>query len=281
MRIHHNSHPEDAKNYDTSRLREEFLTEALFLPGEINIVYSHIDRMVAMGVCPEPEQTLALDHFVDSQSFGTTFFLERRELGIVNLGTTAEIRCHNGLSYRLEYLDALYLGQGEQAIEFTSLDQEQSAKLYCLSAPAHHSYPSRIIQRDQANQIELGTKENANERLITQYLHPEILPTCQLCMGITHLKTGSVWNTMPAHTHERRMEAYFYFNLDPSQVVFHLMGEPDETRHIVVRNHQLILSPSWSIHSGCGTQNYSFVWGMAGENQTFDDMDFVSMDDIR
>lgn len=155
---------------------------------------------------------------------GRLFFLERRELGIVNLGPAAEVRCLGGQSYRLEYLDALYLGRGEQAIEFASTDPAQSAQLYCLSAPAHQSYPSRIIRRDEARQIELGTQENANERLITQYLHPDVLPTCQLCMGVTHLKQGSVWNTMPAHTHERRMEAYLYFNLDPSQVVFHLMG---------------------------------------------------------
>lgn len=170
---------------------------------------------------------------------------------------------------------------GTDNLIFRSLDTNQPALLYCISAPAHHSYPSRIILRSEANIIELGSSINANERVIRQYLHPNVLPTCQLSMGVTSLREGSVWNTMPAHTHERRMEAYFYFDIKPKQVIFHLMGEPTETRHVVLRNHQMILSPSWSIHSGCGTQNYSFIWGMLGENQTFDDMDFVDMDVIQ
>ncbi|MEI8633624.1 5-dehydro-4-deoxy-D-glucuronate isomerase [Vibrio sp. PP-XX7] len=280
MLIHHNCHPQDAKHYDTSRLREEFLTDALFIPDEITIVYSHIDRVVALGVCPH-ERPLILDEFINSKAFGTSFFLERRELGIVNLGASAQVRCNGTDVYQLEYLDALYLGKGEQNIEFISHDPEQPGSLYCLSAPAHHAYPSRIIRREEAKPVELGSQQNANERLLTQYLHPDVLPTCQLCMGVTHLKPGSVWNTMPVHTHERRMEAYLYFNIQPSQAVFHFMGEPDETRHLVVRDKQLVLSPSWSIHSGCGTQHYSFVWGMAGENQTFDDMDFIAMEALR
>lgn len=279
MHINYNSNPIDAKQYDTTRLRDEFLTEDLFKPNELTIVYSHIDRIVAMGVCPT-DKPLKLDDLVEKKAFGTDFFLERRELGILNLGSKAEVRC-NGVSYVLEHLDVVYLGKGEQDIEFISLDSELEPAFYCLSAPAHHTYPSRIIRRSEAKQVDLGTQENANARLITQYLHPDVLPTCQLCMGVTHLKPGSVWNTMPAHTHERRMEAYLYFNVQPSQVVFHFMGEPQETRHIVVRNKQLVLSPSWSIHSGCGTQNYSFVWGMVGENQTFDDMDFIDMETIK
>jgi 4-deoxy-L-threo-5-hexosulose-uronate ketol-isomerase len=278
MLIHHNSDPRDAKLYDTERLRESFLTETLFVPEQITMVYSHIDRVVALGINPVVEP-LSLEQFVDNKAFGTSYFLERRELGIVNLGGVAEIRCQDQ-TYRLEYLDALYLGKGEQQIEFISVEATQPSMLYCLSAPAHHCYPSRIICRNEAIQRKLGAVEHANERLLTQYLHPDVLPTCQLCMGVTHLKQGSVWNTMPAHTHERRMEAYLYFNIAPSQIVFHFMGEPGETRHIVVRDKQLVLSPSWSIHSGCGTQNYSFVWGMAGENQTFDDMDFVEMDQL-
>lgn len=279
MQTSYNANPLDVKQYDTERLRAEFLTESLFKNDEITLVYSHIDRVVAMGVSPIA-QTLKLNEFVNSQAFGVEFFLQRREMGIVNLGGTAQVKT-SSQQYTLNYLDALYLGQGERDVEFVSLDTAKPASLYCLSAPAHHIYPSRTILREQARQIELGSTDNANARRITQYLHPDVLPTCQLCMGITHLQPGSVWNTMPAHTHERRMEAYLYFNIAPEQVVFHFMGEPEETRHIIVRNKQLVLSPSWSIHSGCGTQNYSFVWGMLGENQTFDDMDFVDMNTIR
>ncbi|OEF22768.1 5-dehydro-4-deoxy-D-glucuronate isomerase [Vibrio rumoiensis] len=279
MFINYNSNPTDSKSYDTSRLREEFLTEDLFQDNQVKVVYSHIDRIVAMGVCPT-EQVLKLDDVMDKKAFGTDFFLERRELGILNLGSKGVVRC-KGETYTLEYLDVLYLGKGEENIEFESYDSAEPTSFYCLSAPAHHTYPSRIIRREDAKRVELGSQENANDRIITQYLHPDVLPTCQLCMGVTHLKPGSVWNTMPAHTHERRMEAYLYFNVKPSQVVFHFMGEPEETRHIIVRDKQLVLSPSWSIHSGCGTQNYSFVWGMVGENQTFDDMDFVDMNLIK
>ena len=279
MFINYNSNPIDAKSYDTQRLRDEFLTEELFTQDSVNMVYSHIDRVVAIGICPV-EKPLKLDDFVDKKAFGTDYFLQRREMGIINLGGRVEVRGKES-SFVLEFLDALYLGKGEQDIEFASLEAGQPATLYCLSAPAHHCYPSRLITQEEARKVELGSLDNANARVINQYLHPDVLQTCQLCMGITHLQPGSVWNTMPAHTHERRMEAYLYFNVKPSQVVFHFMGEPSETRHIIVRDKQLVLSPSWSIHSGCGTQNYSFIWGMLGENQTFDDMDFIDMNSIR
>lgn len=280
MYTNYNSNPMDAKHYDTQRLREEFLNENLFVENKITLLYSHIDRVVALGVCPT-SKPLRLDEYIDNDVFGTDYFLQRRELGMVNLSQTPiEVSTANN-TYRLEYLDALYLGKDEQNITFTSLNSEQESVLYCLSAPAHHTYPSRLISRQDANVVELGSNETANLRVINQYLHPDVLPTCQLCMGVTHLAPGSVWNTMPAHTHERRMEAYLYFNIKADQVVFHFMGEPQETRHIVVRDKQLVLSPSWSIHSGCGTSNYSFVWGMLGENQTFDDMDFVDMNAIR
>lgn len=278
MEIYQNMHPKDAKNYDTSRLREEFLKEDLFRQGTISIVYSHIDRLVAIGVCPTT--SLKLDDFIDKKAFGTNYFLERRELGIVNLGAPVEVKCE-GQRFTLDYLDGLYLGKETKDVEFISLESGKETYLYCLSAPAHHCYPSKLIKQQDARKVPLGSQQNANERVINQYLHPDVVDTCQLCMGITHLNEGSVWNTMPAHTHERRMEAYLYFNVKPAQVVFHFLGEPQETRHIVIRDKQLIISPSWSIHSGCGTQNYSFVWGMAGENQTFDDMDFIDMDDIR
>lgn len=279
MHTNYNSNPVDAKSYDTSRLREEFLTEEMFKDNQIISVYSHIDRIVIMGASPV-EGDLILEDFINNKDFGIDFFLQRRELGVINLGGKAKITT-KGETFILDNLDALYLGMGSEDIVFSSEDKDSPALLYCLSAPAHHAYPSRIIHQDQANRVELGESANANERIIRQYIHPDVLPTCQLSMGVTSLKEGSVWNTMPAHTHERRMEAYFYFDIKPQQVVFHLMGEPSETRHVIMRNHQMILSPSWSIHSGCGTQNYSFIWGMLGENQTFDDMDFVDMNKIR
>lgn len=280
MKILHNMHPEDAKHYDTTRLREAFLCEDLFQPGKINVVYSHIDRLVALGVIPNSGEILLLDEVIDKKTFGTEFFLERRELGIINLGGTAVITTKQG-SFTVGHLDAIYLGKGTEEITFSSQDDKSPAVLYGLSAPAHRTFPSKLIKYVDARKVKLGTLENSNARTINQYLHPEVLETCQLCMGMTELETGSVWNTMPAHTHERRMEAYLYFNIEPDQVVFHFLGEPTETRHIVVRDKQLIISPSWSIHSGCGTKNYSFVWGMVGENQTFDDMDFVPMQDLR
>ncbi|KHT65018.1 5-keto-4-deoxyuronate isomerase [Photobacterium gaetbulicola] len=280
MFTNYNSNPLDAKHYDTARLRDEFLNDKLFEEDKITLLYSHIDRVVALGVCPSTT-SLALDSFIDNNVFGTQHFLERREIGMVNLGNSSIEVTTASNTYTLGYLDALYLGMGESNVSFRSLDEGQPATLYCLSAPAHCQYPSRKINHEEARVVELGSSENANQRVINQYLHPDVLPTCQLCMGVTHLCPGSVWNTMPAHTHERRMEAYLYFNIKPEQVVFHFMGEPQETRHIIVRDKQLVLSPSWSIHSGCGTSNYSFVWGMLGENQTFDDMDFIEMSAIR
>lgn len=280
MKVLHNMHPLDAKHYDTDRLREAFLCQDLFQSGKINVVYSHIDRLVALGAIPADATRLSLDEVIDKKSFGTDFFLQRRELGLINLGGTAVVEIKQG-SFTLEHLDAVYLGQGTEDIAFSSIDTANPAVLYGLSAPAHHAFPSKLIKYSDARKVKLGSLENSNARTINQYLHPDVLQTCQLCMGMTELEKGSVWNTMPAHTHERRMEAYLYFNIEPDQVVFHFLGEPTETRHIVVRDKQLIISPSWSIHSGCGTKNYSFVWGMAGENQTFDDMDFIPMQELR
>nr|WP_235424635.1 5-dehydro-4-deoxy-D-glucuronate isomerase [Chelonobacter oris] len=223
--------------------------------------------------------SLKLDDFVDKKALEQIYFLQRRELGIINLGGEAEIKCKEE-KFILDNLDALYLGKETEDIEFISLNPNNPAVLYGLSTPAHHSYPTKLIKQTDSKKLILGTPENANMRTINQYLHPDIIKTCQLCMGVTHLEPGSVWNTMPAHTHTRRMEVYLYFNIKPSQVVFHFMGEAHETRHIIIRNKQLIFSPSWSIHSGCGTENYSFVWGMAGENQTFDDMDFIDINQL-
>ncbi|MDG6895717.1 5-dehydro-4-deoxy-D-glucuronate isomerase [Volucribacter amazonae] len=278
MKIFHNFHPEDVKSYDTQRLRKEFFEPDLFVEGQIRIIYSHIDRIVALGVCPK-DQPLALNDVIDAKAFGTDYFLQRRELGIINLGGKTEVKTKDDV-FILDYLDALYLGKESEDIVFTALEPQQQNALYCLSAPAHHKFANQLITQQQAKKVALGSQINANQRVINQYLHPDVVETCQLCMGITHLAEGSVWNTMPAHTHLRRMEVYLYFNIKPEQVVFHFLGEPEQTRHIVVRDKQLVFSPSWSIHSGCGTQNYSFIWGMIGENQTFDDMDFVDMNKI-
>lgn len=276
MLTKYSANPNDVKTYSTAQLRNEFLIEDLFERSSIKLAYSHIDRAVALGVCPDSEP-LNLDQWIDSKSFGTDYFLQRREMGLACLQGQVTITV-DGESYDLNTLDVLYIGQGSKNIEIVR--REGDARIYGLSAPAHMSLPCKLITKANARVVELGSLETSNKRVINQYLHPDVVQTCQLCLGITHLESGSVWNTMPAHTHERRMEAYLYFNIKPEQAVFHMMGEPTETRHLVVRNHQLVLSPSWSIHSGCGTQNYSFVWGMLGENQTFDDMDFIPMNTL-
>ena len=279
MLTKYSSSPEDVRHYTTSRLREEFLIESLIRENTINIVYSHIDRVVAMGASPT-ESTLKLEDHVDAKSFGVDYFLQRREMGIANVGGAGCVVV-DGQHFELANLDVLYIGQGAEKIALMSEDRDNPARFYCLSSPAHKAYPTTLITREMAKQIDLGEQETVNVRTINQYIHPDVIPSCQLSLGITHLKPGSAWNTMPCHTHERRMEAYFYFNIEPEEVVFHFMGEPTETRHLVVKEHDLILSPSWSIHSGCGTKNYSFIWGMAGENQTFDDMDFIANKDLR
>ncbi|MBD1567381.1 5-dehydro-4-deoxy-D-glucuronate isomerase [Vibrio sp. SA48] len=276
MLTRYSANPSDVKTYTTQQLKDEFLVDELFEPSAIKIVYSHIDRTVAMGITPT-EEPLVLQDWINNKSFGTEFFLERRELGLACLSGSVCIQVDEQ-TYNLKALDVLYVGLGSKHIEISRTDGE--ACVYGLSAPAHKALPSKLVKQQDAKVVELGSLETSNKRVINQYLHPDVLETCQLCLGITHLAPGSVWNTMPAHTHERRMEAYLYFNVKPEQAVFHMMGEPTETRHIVVRDKQLVLSPSWSIHSGCGTQNYSFVWGMLGENQTFDDMDFIPMDTL-
>jgi 4-deoxy-L-threo-5-hexosulose-uronate ketol-isomerase len=280
MIVKHSSSAKDAKHYTTERLRDEFLIENLFSADSINVVYSHIDRVVAIGVCPFTGP-LKLEAYLDSRAFGTEFFLQRREMGVINIGEGNGVVELDGVEHELNPLDALYVGLNNESICFRSSDASTPAKFYCLSSPAHKEYPSKLITKEQANKLQLGEPETVNVRTLTQYIHPDLVDSCQLSMGITHIASGSAWNTMPAHTHERRMEAYLYFKVDPSEVVFHFMGEPQETRHLVVKNEQLVLSPSWSIHSGCGTKNYSFIWGMAGENQTFDDMDFIATKDLK
>ncbi|MCG9662380.1 5-dehydro-4-deoxy-D-glucuronate isomerase [Vibrio mediterranei] len=276
MLTKYSANPRDVKKYSTAQLRDEFLIDELFIPSRVSVAYSHIDRAVALGICPQ-DNPLILEEWIDSKSFGTEFFLERRELGLACLEGAVKVTVDTK-TFNLNAMDVLYVGLGSKTIEIEKV--EGDATVYGLSAPAHKSLPTRVIPQSEARVVELGSIETANQRVINQYLHPDVIETCQLCLGITHLAPGSVWNTMPAHTHERRMEAYVYFNIKPEQAVFHMMGEPTETRHILVRDKQLVLSPSWSIHSGCGTQNYSFVWGMLGENQTFDDMDFIPMDTL-
>lgn len=280
MIVREPAHSRDAKHYTTDRLREEFLIQNLFVPGKITRVYSHIDRIITMGVCPV-EKSVTLDQDFDVQkSLGTDSFLARRELGVINIGGNGSITV-DGTKYELKSQDGLYVGMGAANIVFESDVPNEPAKFYTLSAPAHKTYPNVHIDINKAKQVPMGDTASSNKRIIFQYLHPEVLETCQLSMGLTKLETGSVWNTMPCHTHERRMEVYFYFNLPEDGVVFHMMGEPSETRHIIVRNEEAIISPSWSIHSGCGSASYSFIWGMVGENKTFTDMDHVNMKDIK
>ena len=280
MIVREPANSKDAKHYTTDRLREEFLIQNLFNVGEIQRVYSHIDRIITMGYCPG-ENGLELSDGLDiMSSLGTQFFLERRELGVINIGGPGKITVDDKV-YPMKTEDGLYVGMGTQKVLFESDDINNPSKYYVLSALAHRNYPDKHIDIDKAKQVPLGDSKTANKRVIFQFLHPEVLETCQLSMGLTKMAEGNVWNTMPCHTHERRMEVYFYFNLPEDGVVFHLMGRPDETRHIVLRNEEAVISPSWSIHSGCGSSAYSFIWGMVGENKTFNDMDHVDMKDIR
>lgn len=276
MDIRHAVHPEHAKTFDTEALRKHFLIEKLFEKEHLQLTYSHYDRLIVGGGCPTA--SLSLD--VDQKVIGGETLLERRELGIINIGGKGAVSV-DGDAFELDNKDGLYIGMGAVDIQFTSQDPTNPAKLYLACAPAHTSHPSQKIAFASADPTELGTAEQCNERTICKYIHPDGVPSCQLVMGMTTLKAGSVWNTMPVHTHPRRIEAYFYFNMSEEDLVFHFMGEPSETRHLVVRNEQVVLSPSWSIHSGAGTAAYSFIWSMAGENQTFSDMDGVAMADIK
>ncbi len=270
------ANPIDAKNYDTKRLREEFLITDLFVPDKVNMTYSHIDRIIVGGATPA-EGALKLEV---GEQLGTEYFLQRREMGIINIGGAGKITV-DGVEYEMGPRDGLYIGMGSKDITFTSDDAKNPAKFYFNSVPAHKSYPIVKIDIKKAKAVPMGCVEECNKRTIYQFIHPDVLQTCQLLMGMTVLEPGSNWNTMPCHLHERRMEVYIYFDLDDDAVVFHLMGEPGETRHIVMRNEQAVISPSWSIHSGVGTKNYTFIWGMCGENQTYTDLDAVKMSDLK
>ncbi len=271
-----NYHPEDFKSYGTERIRKEFLVETIMDPGNIRLVYSHIERYITGGAFPVSED-LTLET-VDALKAG--YFLERRELGIINVGQTGSVTV-DGTEYVLKYKEALYVGQGNREVIFRSANPAQPAKFYLNSAPAHKAYPIAHITLDKARVLKLGALETSNERQINQLIINQLVPTCQLQMGLTELKPGSVWNTMPPHTHSRRNEVYFYFEVPEGQAVCHFMGQPQETRHIWMKNEQAVLSPSWSIHSAAGTANYSFIWGMAGENLDYADMDAIKPGELR
>lgn len=276
LNIRYANHPEDAKHYTTEKIRENFLIDTVFKADEISFTYSHADRIIAGGIMPVQQEVV----IGTTKELGVEYFLERREMGIINVGGKGEVEL-DGTVYELGERDGLYVGMGIQSVKFRSLNPTNPAKYYINSSPAHKSYPVVKIDVENANPVRLGSEETLNKRTIYQYVHPAVCASCQLVMGLTVLEKGSVWNTMPAHTHERRMEVYFYFDMAEDTRVFHFMGQPHETRHIVIKNEQAVISPSWSIHSGVATGSYTFIWGMAGENQTFDDMDFVPMSALK
>ncbi len=286
MEVRTASNPKDVKNYDTARLREEFLIDDLFKKDEIKLVYSHIDRIITGSAVPvKPLKLEAGDEL------RAKYFLERREMGVINIGAPGSITI-DGKKYNVGHKEAMYIGMGSKDIVFESDDKNSPAKFYINSAPAHKTYPTKLIKLSGTpsedvvivkpeNKKELGSLAEANHRTINKFILPGQVETCQLEMGMTHLEEGSVWNSMPCHTHDRRMEVYLYFDMDDDQMLMHFMGEPQETRHIVMHNEQAVISPSWSIHCGCSTKNYTFIWGMVGENQDFDDMDDVRPIDLR
>ncbi len=269
------SNPDCIKKYDTSQLRKEFLVDDLMRTGEINLTYSHYDRYIVGSVVPlEPQILETID------ALKSSYFLERREIGIINVGENGSIVV-DGTVYTLGHKEALYIGMGVKEVIFQSENSEKPAQFYINSAPAHMNYPTKKVSLADANKIELGSLKTSNHRMVNQMIIGGLVKTCQLQMGMTELKNGSVWNTMPAHVHDRRMEVYFYLDVPEEQAVCHFMGEPHETRHIWMHNHQAVISPPWSIHCGSGTSNYSFIWGMAGENLDYTDMDVAKITDLK
>jgi 4-deoxy-L-threo-5-hexosulose-uronate ketol-isomerase len=269
------SSPEAVKKYDTQQLRDEFLIDDLMKEDEITLTYSHYDRYIAGSAVPIKDLTLE-----SIDPLKASYFLERREMGIINVGGSGSVVV-TGKTYELDFKDALYIGSGKKEVIFKSADPKNPAKYYINSAPAHTSYPSRKVSLAEANKLELGSMETANHRTVNQMIIGGVVTTCQLQMGMTELRPGSVWNTMPAHVHDRRMEVYFYLDIPENQAVCHFMGQPQETRHIWMNNHQAVISPPWSIHSGSGTSNYTFIWGMAGENLDYGDMDVCKINELR
>ncbi len=275
--IRYAAHPDDAKSYDTARLRRDFLVEKLFATDEVNMVYSLYDRMIVGGAMPVDEK-LTLDAI---DPLKATYFTERREVGVFNVGCGEGIVTVGDETFTLGYKEALYIGRGDRQVTFASADAQRPAKFYFNSFTAHKEYPSRKITKQDAIVAHMGSLEMSNERDINKMLVSQVLPTCQLQMGMTELATGSVWNTMPAHVHSRRMEAYFYFEVPEGQAVCHMMGQPQETRHIWMKGDQAVLSPEWSIHSAAATHNYTFIWGMGGENLDYGDQDFYEITDLK
>jgi 4-deoxy-L-threo-5-hexosulose-uronate ketol-isomerase len=276
MDVRFQNSPKETMGMITSDLRKNFLVQNLMVDGRISLVYSHYDRVIIGGAKPLHE-ILTLEVHPELRA---DYFLERRELGIINVGGLGLVSA-GGENYDVNKLDCVYLGKGTRDISFKSMDPADPAMFYLLSAPAHQQYPARKLSKEQTSPSSLGETSTANKRTIYKYIHAEGIRSSQLVMGLTVLDNGSVWNTMPSHTHTRRMEAYFYFDVLPGHRVIHLMGEPQQTRHLVVANHEAIISPPWSIHSGCGTSDYGFIWGMAGENYTYTDMDPVSIADLK
>ena len=274
--IRYAAHPEDVKHYDTQRLRRDFLIEKLFAEDEVNMVYSMYDRIAVGGAMPVKE-SLTLDAI---EPLKAPCFTHRREVGVYNVGGAGCIKVGDEV-FDLDYKEALYIGSGDREVVFCSKDAEKPAKFYFNSATAHMSYPCKKVNKQNAVVAHMGSLEMSNERDINKMLVNQVLQTCQLQMGMTELAPGSVWNTMPAHVHSRRMEAYFYFELPEDQAVCHLMGEPQETRHIWMRGEQAVLSPEWSIHSAAATHNYTFIWGMGGENLDYGDQDFFQITDLK
>ena len=276
MEVRNASNPKDMKHYTTERLREEFLITGLFTADNSKMVYSHIDRIITAGFMPVTKE-LKLEA---GKELAADFFLQRREMGCINIGGKGTITV-DGTEYVMNPRDGIYIGMGNKEITFKSDDAEAPAKFYVSSCPAHCTYPTVHIDITKAKKVPCGSIEECNKRVINQYIHPEVMKSCQLSMGLTQLEVGSNWNTMPCHTHDRRMEVYMYLDMEENDVVFHMMGEPQETRHIIMHNEDAVISPSWSIHSGVGTRNYSFIWAMCGENQEFTDMDFIETKDLR
>ena len=280
MDIRYSTGIKDFRRYTTEETRDEFLITGLYKAEQVVAVYSHVDRMVTLGCMPVSE-VVALEKGMDvGANFGTKFFLERRELGMFNIGGSGTVTA-DGQKFNLGYKDCLYITRGTQNVTFESTDVKNPAKFYMVSAPAHKAFETKFISIEDAAKNPVGAAETSNKRVIYQFIHPDVLQTAQLLMGMTCLEPGSVWNTMPSHTHERRMEVYTYFEVSDDNVVFHMMGEPTQTRHLVLKNEEAAISPSWSIHSGCGTSNYTFIWAMGGENQEFTDMDVINTTDLR
>jgi 4-deoxy-L-threo-5-hexosulose-uronate ketol-isomerase len=277
MEVKYAPNAEHYKRMTTQELRKEFLVKSLFVDGNVSMIYSDVDRAVIGSAVPLKNK-LKLE--ASKKELASNYFAERREIGIINIGEIGSITV-DGTSYTMEHKDALYIGKGAKDIEFSSKNADSPSKYYFVSYPSHTNYPTTHARAEDAEPVKLGSQEEANKRTIYKYIHLNGMRSSQLVMGLTELDSGSIWNTMPAHTHQRRSEIYLYFGLEKDSVVFHLMGKPEETRHLVIRNQQAVISPSWSIHAGAATRNYSFIWAMGGENQAFDDMDVVKMSELK